>query len=83
MGAPEHAANVMRAEAVYQATFPPNIPNNSGIAGRSTIPVVVSQSVATQAAITKYLAIRASALQNGIEVAAINQVLRGLGAAGF
>jgi hypothetical protein len=79
MGIAEHQANCLRAEAVYQATFPPTVPNNSNIAGRCTIPNVVPQSAATQAAITKYLTIRASALANGIEVAPINQALRALG----
>jgi hypothetical protein len=83
MGAKEHAANVLRAEAVYQASFPPNMQNNSGVRQAPGIPVVVSQAVATQAAITKYLAIRSSALANGIEVAPINAALRSLGVFGF
>jgi hypothetical protein len=81
MGIAEHQAAVMRAEAVYQATFPPNLQNTSvgGSPGAPGIPVVVSQSVATAAAIAKYLAIRQSALANGLEVASINQALKSLG----
>jgi len=83
MGMAEHQAAAAQAEAKFQAALgPANLQNNSGIPQAGGIPVSVSQSVATQAAIAKYRALRQSAIANGISPAPYISALQDLGTGG-
>jgi hypothetical protein len=84
MGIAEFQADCRRSEQLrLQAMGPQNVPDNSGIPGRCTIPVPpLPQSVVRQITIDHYRRLRASAIANGITPAPYISALMDLGTGG-